>query len=168
MSLTEHDIDALKHEWESVVGEAESYFQFRIIETSKSSPLVSEVDHGDLRVALKEMLAALEFHRYHHWETHVLNDEDRVLGVESARQREDTCLFTGYNFAERKRIGGGPRLADCGLPHSGDYSHGDAIFPQRIPESFRRGLLGVAASGFEGRVRFGFPGRVAIPRRGDQ
>jgi hypothetical protein len=67
---------------------------FRIIETSKSSPIGSEVDHGDLRVALKEMLAALEFHRYHHWETHVLNDEDRVLGVEPAGQREDTCSFT--------------------------------------------------------------------------
>jgi hypothetical protein len=107
MSLTEHDIDALKHEWESVVGEAEAAeadpsvkyavtvsvrlisdedleivvptisdrlakLVFRIIETSKSSPIVSEVDHGDLRVDLKEMLAALEFHRYHHWETHVL------------------------------------------------------------------------------------------------
>jgi hypothetical protein len=141
MNLTQHDIDALKDEWEKVVGEAESYFQrvwstiskaaetdpsvkhemtvsvdlisdedlelvvpsiadrlrqlvFKIIETSKSSPLVSEVDHGDLRVSLREMLAALGFHRYQHWETHVLNDEDRVLGVEPAGQREDTCTFT--------------------------------------------------------------------------
>jgi hypothetical protein len=39
------------------------------------------------------MLAALGFHRYHHWETHVLNDEDRVLGVEPAGQREDACTF---------------------------------------------------------------------------
>jgi hypothetical protein len=37
---------------------------------------------------------------------------------------------TGYNFAERKRFGDRPRLTDCGLPHSGDYSHGDAIYPQ--------------------------------------
>lgn len=66
---------------------------FKIIETSKSSPLVSEVDHGDLRVALKEMLAALRFHRYHHWGTQVLNDEDRVLGIEPAGQREDECNF---------------------------------------------------------------------------
>jgi hypothetical protein len=141
MNLTQPDIDALKQEWETVVVDAESYFQrvwsaistaaatdphvkyamsvapslisdedleetvpsisdrlaklvFKIIEASKSSPLVSAVDHGDLRVALKEMLAALEFHRYHHWETHVLNDEDRVLGVEPAGQREDTCSFS--------------------------------------------------------------------------
>ena len=141
MNLTERDIDALKHEWEKVVGEGESYFQrvrnaiskaekadpsviysmtveeglisledrgvvvpavsdrlaklvFKIIETSKASPLVSEVDHGDLRVALKEMLAALRFNRYQHWGTHILNDEDRVLGVEPAGQREDTCTFS--------------------------------------------------------------------------
>jgi hypothetical protein len=128
MNLTQHDIDALKHEWEKVVEEGESFFRrvwqaiskaaetdpsvkyrtsvsaslisdedleevvpsiadrlaklvFKIIETSKSSPLVSEVDHGDLRVSLKEMLAALRFHNYRHWGTHVLNDEDRVLGV---------------------------------------------------------------------------------------
>jgi hypothetical protein len=141
MNLTQHDIDALKHEWEKVVEEGESFFQrvwqaiskaaetdpsakyamtvsaslisdedqeevvpsiadrlaklvFKIIETSKSSPLVSEVDHGDLRVALKEMLAALRFHYYRHWGTHVLNDEDRVLGVERAGQEEDTCGFS--------------------------------------------------------------------------
>jgi hypothetical protein len=40
---------------------------------------------------------------------------------------------TGYNFAERKIVGGVPHLPDCGLPHSGVYSHGNAIFPQRIP-----------------------------------
>jgi hypothetical protein len=67
---------------------------FKIIETSKSSPLVSEVDHGDLRVALKEMLAALRFHRFYHWGTQILNDEDRVLGVEPAGQREDKCTFS--------------------------------------------------------------------------
>jgi hypothetical protein len=140
MNLTQRDIDALKHEWDQVVEEGESFFQrvrsaiskaekadpsviysmtvepelistedrndflpaiadrlatlvFRIIEASKASPLVSEVDHGDLRIALKEMLAALRFNRYQHWETHVLNDEDRVLGVEPAGQREDVCTF---------------------------------------------------------------------------
>ena len=141
MNVTQHDIDALKHDWEKVVEDGESFFRrvwqtiskaaetdpsvkyamtvsaslisdedseavvpsiadrlaklvFKIIETSKSSPLVSAVDHGDLRVALKEMLAALRFHTYRHWGTHVLNDEDRVLGVELAGQDEDTCGFS--------------------------------------------------------------------------
>ncbi len=67
---------------------------FKIIETSKSSPLVSEVDHGDLSIALKEMLAALRFHSYRHWGTHVLNDEDRVLGVGRAGQEENACGFS--------------------------------------------------------------------------
>lgn len=67
---------------------------FKIIEASKSSPLVNAVDHGDLRVALKEMLAALRFDAYRHWETRVLNDEDRVLGVEPAGQEEDACGFS--------------------------------------------------------------------------
>lgn len=66
----------------------------KVIETSKSSPLVSEVDHADARIALKKMLAALRFHQYHHWQTHVLNDEDRILGVGPGGQREDTCSFT--------------------------------------------------------------------------
>ena len=141
MSLTERDIDALKREWDKVVGEAESFFGrvwakiakateensslkyatdvagefisdedlvnvvpaisdhlaklvFKVIEASKSSPLVGEVDHGDLRVALKEILAALRFRRFSHWGTHILNDEDRVLGVEPAGQREDKCPFS--------------------------------------------------------------------------
>jgi len=40
------------------------------------------------------MSAALRFRSYRHWETHVLSDEDRVLGVEPAGQEEDTCRFT--------------------------------------------------------------------------
>ena len=75
---------------------------------------------------------------------------------------------TGYNFAERKIIGGGPRLPDCGLPQSGDTSRGKAIFAQRISENFRSGLSGVAAPGFEGRVWRRLPDGVAIPPRGDQ
>jgi hypothetical protein len=77
---------------------------FKIIETSKSSPLVSEVDHGDLRVALKEMLAALRFRRYRHWETHVLSDEDRVLGVGPAGQEENTCGFSDAKKEFREAV----------------------------------------------------------------
>lgn len=75
---------------------------FRTIETSKSSPLVSEVDRSDLRVFLKEMLASLQFHSYRHWETHILNDEDRILGVEPAGQSEDTCTFSDAKGEFRK------------------------------------------------------------------
>ncbi len=75
---------------------------------------------------------------------------------------------TGYNSAERMRFGGGPRLADCGLPQSGDYSRGDAIFPQRIPENLRLGLPRASLPAFEGRVWRRFPDRVAISPCGDQ
>jgi len=67
--------------------------------------------------------------------------------------------MTRYNFAARKILRGAPRLPDCGLPQSGDTSRGDAIFSQRIPESFRRGLLGIAASGSKGGVWRRFPDR---------
>lgn len=63
----------------------------RLIEISKSSPLVSDVDRTDLRFTLRELLAALNFRLYHHWTTNVLSDEDRVLGVEPPGQREETC-----------------------------------------------------------------------------
>lgn len=80
---------------------------FKIIETSKSSPLVSEVDHGDLSVALKEMLAALRFRSYRHWGTHVLNDEDRVLGVGRAGQEENAC---GFSDAKEEFRGGAAKV----------------------------------------------------------
>jgi hypothetical protein len=66
-------------------------FIVKLIEASKSSPVVSDVDRGDLRVSMREILAALKFRRYQHWGTNVLNDEDRVLGVEPPGQREDDC-----------------------------------------------------------------------------
>jgi hypothetical protein len=74
----------------------------KVVETSKSSPLVTDLDHGDLRVALKQMLAALKFRRYEHWGTHVLNDEDRVLGVESAGQKERSCSFADAHKSFRE------------------------------------------------------------------
>jgi hypothetical protein len=66
-------------------------FVMKLIEASKSSPLVSDVDRADLRVSMREILAALKFLRYQHWGTNILNDEDRVLGVEPPGQREDEC-----------------------------------------------------------------------------
>src|SRR5258708_4778813 len=59
----------------------------KLIEASKSSPVVSDVDRGDLRVSMREILATLKFRCYQHWGTNILNEEDRVLGVERPRQR---------------------------------------------------------------------------------
>lgn len=63
----------------------------KIMEASRESPLISEVDCKGLRVALRRMLAALRIHRYHQWEVNVVADEDRVLGVEPAGQAENPC-----------------------------------------------------------------------------
>src|SRR5258708_37672795 len=57
-------------------------FIAKLVEASKSSPLVSDVDRVDLRVCMREMLAALKLRRYEEWGTNILNDEDRGLGVE--------------------------------------------------------------------------------------
>jgi hypothetical protein len=62
-----------------------------VIEASRQSPLVGEVDRSDLRIALREMLAALQFQNYYFWEAHVLSDEDRYLGVEPASQKQEAC-----------------------------------------------------------------------------
>src|SRR5437762_10805354 len=41
-------------------------FVIKLIEGSKSSPLISDVDRADLRVSMREILAALKFLRYQH------------------------------------------------------------------------------------------------------
>jgi hypothetical protein len=64
---------------------------FAVIEASQQSPLVGDVDRGQIRIALREMLAALQFQKYFFWEAHVLNDEDRVLGVQPAGQQHEAC-----------------------------------------------------------------------------
>jgi hypothetical protein len=68
----------------------------RLIELSKASPVVSDVDRYDLKFTLRELLASLRMQRYQHWETYVHSDEDRVLGVDPSG-------------TERKRL----RPADC-------------------------------------------------------
>jgi hypothetical protein len=62
-----------------------------IVEASESSPLVAEVDRAELRIALRKMLAGLSFQRYSYWAPRVMNDEDRVLGVEPASQTQENC-----------------------------------------------------------------------------
>jgi hypothetical protein len=53
----------------------------RLIELSKASPVISDVDRSDLKFSLRELLASLRFRRYQHWGTYIHSDEDRVLGV---------------------------------------------------------------------------------------
>src|SRR5262249_269805 len=48
----------------------------RLIELSKASPVVSDVDRSDLKFILKELLSSLRMRRYQHWETYVHSDED--------------------------------------------------------------------------------------------
>lgn len=60
-----------------------------IVEASGVSPLISEVDLKDLRVALREMHSGLRFRRFHHWGANAVSDEDRFLYVEPAGHREE-------------------------------------------------------------------------------
>jgi pyrimidine deaminase RibD-like protein len=70
-------------------------FTARLIEAAKSSPLIGREDISDATTAMKTALAALRFKDYQRWDTHVLSDEDRVLGVRQAGQMEqDTNLKT--------------------------------------------------------------------------
>jgi hypothetical protein len=91
-------IDRLNEEIPSII--------VRLIELSKASPVVSDVDRYDLKFILKELLASLQFRKYRHWETYIHSDEDRVLGVDPPGQAEDECdLNTAYDefvFARAK------------------------------------------------------------------
>ena len=59
----------------------------RLIELSKASPVISDLDRGDLKFSLRELLASLRLHRYQHWGTYIHSDEDRVLGVAGGLER---------------------------------------------------------------------------------
>jgi hypothetical protein len=63
----------------------------RLIELSKASPVISDLDRGDLKFSLRELLASLRLHRYQHWGTYIHSDEDRVLGVDPPGQSESEC-----------------------------------------------------------------------------
>jgi hypothetical protein len=93
MHVFQHASDTDRNEFVPTTSREITRLVAKIIETSKSSPLVSDVDRSDLRVALRQLLASLNFRRYHHWTTNVLSDEDRVLGVEPPGQREDDCKY---------------------------------------------------------------------------
>jgi hypothetical protein len=52
-----------------------------IIPTLKASPVLNESDEKDVGLCVKRMRAALKLRRYRSWDTMVLHDEGRVLGV---------------------------------------------------------------------------------------
>jgi|694.fasta_scaffold21401_5 hypothetical protein len=58
-----------------------------------TAPLVSGEDIHDLRKSTKAMLSALKLRKYQFHEVEVICDEDRVLGVQGARQTENECLL---------------------------------------------------------------------------
>lgn len=70
-----------------------------IVEAAKASPLISELDLRDLRVALREMHSSLRFRRFRHWDAHAVSDEDRFLYVEPAGQEEDEIGFSGAKLS---------------------------------------------------------------------
>lgn len=67
-------------------------YSAQVAEAMRSAPLVGTEDLADLRHATKAMRASLRLRRYRFEEIEVLNDEDRILGVRPATQREDEPL----------------------------------------------------------------------------
>ena len=74
----------------------------RLINAAKRSPLIGREDINDATTAMKTALAALRVKSYHRWDTHVLHDEDIVLGVVEAGQTEqDTDLRSAIELFEQ-------------------------------------------------------------------
>jgi pyrimidine deaminase RibD-like protein len=77
----------------------------RLLETATFSPLVGREDINDATTAMKIALAALRFKNYQSWDTHVLHDEDIVLGVCQAGQIEvDTDAGTALRRFEEAML----------------------------------------------------------------
>jgi hypothetical protein len=57
-----------------------------------NSLLLTEADQRDLSILVKTARAAVLLHSYSHWDTEVLHDEGKVLGVQRAGQSEDRPL----------------------------------------------------------------------------
>jgi hypothetical protein len=62
----------------------------RIAEIVKGSSLTSEADERDVTKCTKVMRAALLLRKYREWDTDVLHDEGRVLGVRPASQSDQS------------------------------------------------------------------------------
>ena len=77
------------------ISEALARLLLEIIEAAKTSPLISEIDLKDLRVALREMQSSLRLRRFRHWDANAVSDEGRFLYVEPARQAEESTAVSG-------------------------------------------------------------------------
>jgi hypothetical protein len=66
----------------------------RVVEFSRSSPLLADEDRIDLRHTMRELISSIDFRVYRHWPDAILNDEDRVLGVQRASQSEQNCTHS--------------------------------------------------------------------------
>jgi hypothetical protein len=63
----------------------------RLIELSKASSVISDVDRGDLKFLLRELLASLRLHQYQHWGTHIHS--------ESAFPMRNGLLFEAFELS---------------------------------------------------------------------
>lgn len=59
-----------------------------LADAARYSPLLDQTDHRAMRFQARRMLSALNLRRYVEWDTQVLSDEDRVLGVQRAGQED--------------------------------------------------------------------------------
>lgn len=59
-----------------------------LVDAAQYSPLLDLTDRREIRFQARRMLSALAIRRYVEWDTQVLSDEDRVLGVQRAGQEE--------------------------------------------------------------------------------
>lgn len=58
----------------------------------RRSPLLTQADEREAGNAIKGMRAAIRFRRFQRWETEILHDEDRVLGVRPEHESVDQTL----------------------------------------------------------------------------
>jgi len=72
----------------------------RLLPLVGESPILGSVDAKALQVALRRIDAALRLRGYSEWETEVLHDEGRVLGVRPAGSSEDRRIFPEEARAE--------------------------------------------------------------------
>jgi hypothetical protein len=63
-----------------------------LAEHTKSSALTDSADTHAIRIATKEMSAALRLRKYTYRRSDVIHDEDKILGFQPAEQFESLCL----------------------------------------------------------------------------
>lgn len=75
----------------------------KIADASRTAALTTQEDTADIRVATKELRAAVRLRKYEYSPPEVIHDEDRVLGIRPASQSENEALSparASRNFKE--------------------------------------------------------------------